>query len=334
MGQQRYEKEIVLRAPAALGDGWRVEARMVRSLRSGLPGNRRIPVGLVSSPRASASLRTLAGRWLGRHATVVHRMDLRLPPIPDEVLTVHDLAPLRVSDEGSLPATAAAEARRARRVVCPSAFAAGEVSHLFGVEGPVVIHNGVEEAFFDAKPALRADLEVLGIGARFVLHVGGCSQRKNLPALAQAWFNLAPAYRDVSIVLIGPPHPDRDRLFGPLPRALRLGRVGFETLTSLMAAAAVVVVPSTYEGFGIPALEAMAVGTPVVASNRSSIPEVCGDAGLLVEPNPDGLAEGLHAALKGGSWIDAMVARGRVRARTFTWENSALAHAEVWRSVA
>jgi glycosyltransferase involved in cell wall biosynthesis len=76
----------------------------------------------------------------------------------------------------------------------------------------------------------------------------------------------------------------------------------------------------------------MAVGVPVVASARSSLPEVCGDAAYLVEPDGAGLADGMIAALAGGPDTEALVARGRLRAEMFTWEASAAAHAAVWRS--
>ena len=133
-------------------------------------------------------------------------------------------------------------------------------------------------------------------------------------------------------MLIGAPDQRRDRLFESLPGAIRLGRVDDQTMPAIMAAASVVVVPSIYEGFGLPALEGMAVGTPVVAVDRSSLPEVCGDGAHLVEPDGQSIAEGLVAALEAGVDTDAMVARARARATSFTWEASLAAHAGIWRS--
>ncbi len=104
-------------------------------------------------------------------------------------------------------------------------------------------------------------------------------------------------------------------------------------MPSLVAAAGCVVVPSHYEGFGLPALEGMAAGVPVVSSNRSSLPEVVGDAGILVDPDPNTLAEGLLAVASSSVDLAAMRERGRQRAHLYTWERAADGHAAVWASL-
>lgn len=333
MGQQVYERELVGRASAELGPQWSVHEVVVRSLRSPLPGTARLPARLLDD--ASPALRRAVGRFIYRNQDLVHRLDLRLPPAPGpEVLTVLDVAPLRFPDEGRLPADAASSARRAAVVVCPSQFAADEVASALGISMPIVVHNGVDERFFGATPLSEDALAGLGIRHPFVLHAGGCTQRKNLAGLAGAWPLLRSNRPDTMLVLAGPEDRRRDQLFGALPGTVRVGRVDDATLLGLMAAAGAVVVPSIYEGFGLPALEGMAMGVPVVAAARGSLPEVCGDAALLVEPDARGLAEGMEAALAGGAATAAMIERGRRRARSFTWEASTASHAELWRSYA
>lgn len=331
MGQQVYESELGRRASAELGPDWKVDRIVVRTLRSPLPGTVRIPSRLLIG--ASPALRRGAGRVIYRGQEIVHRMDLRLPPAPrPEVLTVHDIVPFRFPDEGRMPSDAVITARRAAVVICPSQFAADEVASGLGVASPVAIHNGVDDRFFGASPLPEAELEARGIRPPFVVHAGGCTERKNLAGLADAWPRVRSARPDATLVLIGPEDDRRNRLFDPLAGTVRLGRVDDATVQGLMAASAAVVVPSTYEGFGLPALEAMAVGVPVVAAARSSLPEVCGDAAYLVEPDGPDLAEGVVAALEGGPDTRSMIERGRVRAKSFTWEASVAAHAAVWRA--
>ena len=166
-----------------------------------------------------------------------------------------------------------------------------------------------------------------------MLHAGGSTLRKNLEGLAVAWPLVRSAFPDVTLVLSGPPTRRRHALFAHLPGTVLVGRVPAVDVPGLMAGAGAVVVPSVYEGFGLPALESMAAGVVVVASNRSSLPEVCGGAAILVEPDGPAIADGLVHALTGGGEIDRLTAAARERAGEFTWEASARAHAQVWHSV-
>lgn len=333
MGQQCYEEAIAARAAGALGAGWQVERTIVRSLRSPVPGNVRVPARLLG--RSGAATRRATGRLLYRGASLVHRMDLRLPPARQpEVITVHDVVQWRFPDETDPPRASLREIGGAVAVVCPSRFAAEEVHRFLGGPYPVVIPNGVDPDLFDARAATEQDLAALGIRRPFVLHAGGATLRKNLAGLAAAWPVVRRAHPDVMLVLAGARDDRRDRLFAGMSSVVRVGRVDRRVLVGLMAAAGAVVVPSLYEGFGLPALEAMAVGVPVVAAARSSLPEVCEGRATLVEPSGSGLADGLVAVLEGAPETREMVAAAQCRAREFTWDASAAAHAELWRSLA
>jgi len=332
MGQQVFEDELAGRAPGVLGRGWEVRRVTTRTLRSTTPGTDRVPAWVLHG--APPRVRRAAGRVLYRGADVVHRLDLRMPPAAGEVLTVLDLAVTRFPDEAPLPPDTTESARRARFVVCPSEFSAADVGEQLGLTEVVVIPIGVDPAFFEGRPATGERLNELGIRAPFVLHAGGCSLRKNLAGLADAWPRVRACRPETSLVLVGPADPRRDHLFGGLPGTVRAGRLDDADVRGVMAAASVVVVPSLFEGFGLPALEAMASGVPVVAADRSSLPEVCGGAALLVEPTGAGLAEGILAVLEGDPGAGPRLERGIARAGQFTWEASARGHAELWRRAA
>nr|WP_211348715.1 glycosyltransferase family 1 protein [Nocardioides litoris] len=262
-------------------------------------------------------------------------MDLLVPPSPrPEVVTLHDVVAWKFADESAPVAAAADELRRAAAVVCVSRFTAGEAKDVLGLENTVVVPNGVDPSFFDADVLAEDDRRRWGLDGRFVLVSGGASKRKNLEALAAAWVDVRRADPSLVLVMSGPDHPRRTTLFGSLPGVRLIGRVSGDLVPRLMASASVVVVPSRYEGFGLPALEAMAAGAPLVAAATSSLPEVVGGCGTLVEPTPAGLSAGILHVLSGGEDIEQKALQGRVRARGFTWDRSAREHAALWRRVA
>jgi glycosyltransferase involved in cell wall biosynthesis len=334
MGAQVYEHEIAARADGALhsqGGDWQVDRLVVRSLRSSLPGDVRLPVGMLE--RGGRRLRRSLGRLSYPSGSLVHRMGLGLPPARDEVVTLHDVIAWRFPDEGTPIASAADELRAARAVICVSQATADDAKDMFGLENTRVVHNGVDDRFRDAAALDGATRDRLGISGRFVLHAGGASIRKNLAALADAWASLAPKHPDVTLALAGPEHPRRTELFGGLPQVRLLGRLEGDLVPGLVASAEAVIVPSLYEGFGLPVLEAMAAGTPVIAAATSALPEVAGGAAVLVDPTGEGIAEGVDTVLTGGADLDDLIGRGRSRAAEFTWERAAAEHAQVWTDV-
>lgn len=336
MGMQVYERAVDARADAAiaaLSPDVRIRRVVVRSVRAPLDGNRRLPMAAVLRARPWA--RSQVARWLYPGDGVVHRMDLGLPPARTDIVTVHDGAPWRFPDEGDVPPAAMSEIQRSRAIVTVSRFSADEIVHLLGLrQDPVVIPNGVDRArFVDATPLTGAERDALGIGGPYVLASGGASLRKNLEGLAEAWRMIRSARPDLTLVMTGPPHPRRDSLFAPLPGVRRVGRLPDSVLPRVLAGCSALVIPSLYEGFGLPAIEGMAAGVPVVAMDTSSLPEVLGDTGILTDTTPEALAEGVIWAVSGDSEVAAKVLAARQRSLAFTWENSAAEHARVWADV-
>jgi glycosyltransferase involved in cell wall biosynthesis len=329
MGQQAYERAIQ-QALADLSPETEFRRRTVTTLRSGVSSDRRIPWRLLDRLPAGVAAATL-GRWAYGSADVVHRLDLRLPPAPGpEVVTAHDLPPMRFPDEGTLPGFLASGARRPRVVIVPSTFAAQELVELLGVEERRirVIPYGLTATY--ATPPEGPERDLRTPPGPFVVHAAGATLRKNLKGLADAWAALSRTHPDHHLVLCGPEDERRTSLFGNLPRVHLVGRLPANDVAWLMHRAAAVVVPSIYEGFGLPALEGMAAGVPVVAARRGALPEVCADAALLVEPSGSAIADGLRRVFDDQELAADLRARGPARARTYSWRRAAEAHMDAY----
>jgi glycosyltransferase involved in cell wall biosynthesis len=243
------------------------------------------------------------------------------------VLVIHDLAPLRHPSWYSptfssyhrrlLPLLAS----RARRLITPSEFSRLELIEGLGLDPArvSVVPNGVDERF-----SPRADAEAvrrtLGLDEPYVLLVGTRTARKNFGALDEA----ARQLRELGIHLVAAGSGRAYMPPGETPPMRALGYVQEPHLPGLYAGAVALVMPSLYEGFGLPVLEAMASGVPVVASDRSALPEVCGGAALLVDPEDRvALADSLVRAATDEPLRDRLIKAGLQRAAGFTWARSA-----------
>jgi len=329
MGQQHHEAAM-LRALRRNGEG----RTLIRSITVGPLSDRaeearRIPLGIFEK-LPSWLCRSVAD-WFYQPEDLVHRLDLRCPPSRSrEILTVHDLPPLRFPDEGSLPRHAATSVRRSACVICPSTFAAEEVEQFFRPRRVYVIPNGV--CLEAVEPLASEELQALGIRTPFVLHAGGATERKNLRTLVAAWSAVAGGFPYHELVLCGPPDSRRDDLLRNATRARFVGHLTHGRVQQLIRSADAVVVPSTYEGFGLPALEGMAAGTPVIAADAGALREVCEDAALLVPPSQDGIAAGMEEILRDGPEARRLRLAGPERAAGFTWDRAAQATLEVYES--
>jgi len=325
-----------------------------RSLLGALRDRDEVVPWVITGPQRSNFVGTM--RWLfrGGHNAIVRKPPdiLHCPSFVTPwgvtvplVVTVHDAAskqfpgdhPLewRVYVDTIMPRSL----RTAARVITGSEFGRGEVIKAFGVDPDrvVTVPYGLDPRFLNYTPTPPSP-----DGAGPLLFPGAPIGRKNLEPVLRA---MAAADQNSSLgrvtLEISGAREEKFQAHAKLVRALRLqsrvnwlGQVPTTEMPALLAHASAVVYPSLYEGFGFPPLEAMAVGTPVVASNRGSLPEILGDAALMVDPTDSrALGDALEAVLSKPEVRGRLRSAGSVQAKLYTWDKCADRTVEVYRDV-
>lgn len=273
-----------------------------------------------------------------------HATDFVLPPtLPGTrtLLTVHDLSFVRVPETASpslkayLDVVVPRSVKAADHVLADSQATKDDLIALYGVAPSkiTVLLSGVDARFGhvedqQARATVRQQYRIPD--RPYIFSVGTVQPRKNYTRLIQALARLRAAGHDIDLVIAG----GRGWLEDPIYAAIQeqklsehvhfIGFAGDADLPALYSDAACVALPSLYEGFGLPVLEAMACGTPVVTSNLSSLPEVAGDATLLIDPlDLDALVHALERLLTDSALRERMITAGTQRTAQFTWERSA-----------
>jgi glycosyltransferase involved in cell wall biosynthesis len=270
-------------------------------------------------------------------------------PLLPHVMTVHDAVPkvyqktylnnFRKSiyanqTEGAL--------KRASKLITVSEYSKKDLIKYYGVDPSrvVVVKNGVSPDFFprEDRRALLNELEKMGINDPYLFYIGGLEKRKNLELLLRAFQKLTKSYANLlekrKLVIAGeiwehidPLVTDVKRLaneLGIADRVIFTGKVTEKEKITLFNGADLFVFPSLYEGFGMPVLEAMASGTPVLTSSRSALPELCQEAAEYFNPDrEDELIQQLSRLLADHSRRSFLSERGLIRSREFSWEKAA-----------
>jgi glycosyltransferase involved in cell wall biosynthesis len=259
------------------------------------------------------------------------------------VVTIHDLAfermPETFTRRGSfqLKLTVRRTAKKAARVATVSEYSRQDLLDIYKLppEKVVVTYNGVESSF-TPRPSVPNEAEEVrrrfGVSRDFLLAVGSLQPRKNLVRLVRAYARLRSERQDFrdQLVIVGRKLWLASEIFDEVKRhrwaddVILTGYVADEDLPALYRAARAFVYPSLFEGFGLPPLEAMACGTPVVTSDVSSLPEITGDAALLIDPNDEGaLANALIEVVNNDRLRAELREKGIAQAEKFTWRDAA-----------
>jgi glycosyltransferase involved in cell wall biosynthesis len=289
--------------------------------------------------------------WLAGPADLFHSPDFTLPPLARArgVVTVHDLSFLTVPEcadprlRAFLARAVPSAVRRARRVLADSGNTADDLNRLLGVPADKisVVQAGIEPRFepvrdSDCLARVRARYQ---LPDHFILGLGTLEPRKNFAGLIRAYGALQQrAGVSQDLVIAGGPGWLYQGIYDeakrqPLPMSIHFpGFVADEDLPALYSLADIFAFPSLYEGFGIPPLEAMACGTPVICANNSSLPEAVGDAALLIDARDEGaLVDGLHTLVSDDRLRARLVRAGLARAGHFAWSGAASALLAAYR---
>lgn len=306
-------------------------------------GQSRYEVRAIPFPRLWTHAR-LSAEMLARPPDVLfvpaHVLPLFHPRC--SVVTVHDLGYLsypeahRPADRRYLDWSTRWNAQHAAAVLADSAATKADLMRAYGIDGRKVhvVYLGRDEALAPVRDAARlaAARERYGIAGRYLLYVGTLQPRKNLARVLDAFSRIAgqPGAAGVQLVLAGKRGWLYDDLFAQVKRLGLAERVFFpgyipdEDLPALQSGALAFVFPSLYEGFGIPVLEAGACGVPVITSNTSSLPEVAGDAALLVDPHDiDAIAAAMLRLVEDDALRAELARRGLENVKRFSWEKCA-----------
>lgn len=304
----------------------------------------RRPARLLWEQRRAPGLARRIGvdLWHGPHYTMPLRIEV------PSVVTIHDLTFFDHPEWHERSKVAffrrmiRAAVRRANGLICVSDHTARRLDAVLSPSAPVTVAaHGVDHTRFTPDADAAADRAVLartGIAEPYVAFVGTIEPRKDVPSLVRAFAAIADAHPGLRLVLAGADGWGADAVrdavatSGCTTRILRPGYVPADALAPLLRRADAVAYPSLEEGFGLPALEALACGTPVVTTTGSAMADVCGDAALLVPPGrSDLLAAGLMRVLDDPGEAARLRAAGPPRAAGFTWEAAVEAHLRAYR---
>lgn len=335
------EVDLVLVTRADDADRWAALAPGAERLAE-VPARR--PARLLWEQRRAPGLarRVGADLWHGPHYTMPLRIEV------PSVVTIHDLTFFDHPEWHERSKVAffrrmiRAAVRRANGLICVSDHTARRLEAVLHPSAPVTVAaHGVDHTRFTPEADADEDRRVLartGIAEPYVAFVGTIEPRKDVPSLVRAFAAIADAHPSLRLVLAGADgwgaEAVRDAVAasGHTTRILRPGYVPAEALAPLLRRAAVVAYPSLEEGFGLPALEALACGTPVVTTSGSAMAEVCGDAAVLVPAGrSDLLASAIAGLLDDATTAGRLRTAGPARAAGFTWEAAVEAHLRAYR---